>query len=90
MILIPEEYVDGKQLNQKVTDPCEVKKDQKICNQFSYLNMKQQPDFITVEAELNQGQRRPVVLFNDTKVLSELDFTGMAQMGRGNVSLDFG
>ena len=47
--------------------------------------MKQRPDFVTVEAELNHGQRKPVVLFNDTEVLSELDFDAMAKMSRENV-----
>ena len=51
--------------------------------------MKQRPDFVTVEAELNHGQRKPVVLFNDTEVLSELDFDAMAKMSRENVRSTF-
>ena len=85
MILIPEEYVDAMQLNEKVTDACEVKKDQKICNQFSYLDVKQQSAFATVEAELNQDQRKPIVIFNDTEVLGMLDFNGMAKMSQKQV-----
>ena len=78
--MVPEEYIDAEQLKKKVTEPCEVGKNQKVCNQFSYLNVKQQPDFVTVEAEFPSEDLPPVPLYNDSRVLKELDFNGMAKL----------
>ena len=85
MILIPEEYINADQLKKKVTEPCEVGKNQKVCNQFSYLDVKQQPEFITVEAEFPSKDLPPATLYNDSTVTKELDFNGMAKLSRDQV-----
>ena len=85
MILVPEEYINAEQLKKKVTEPCEVGKNQKVCNQFSYLDVKQKPEFITVEAEFPGKDLPPVTLYNDSTVTKELDFNGMAKLSRDKV-----
>ena len=82
VILIPEEYINAEQLKKKVTEPCEVGKNQKVCNQFSYLDVKQQPEFVTVEAEFPSPDLPAVVLYNDSTVTKELDFNGMAKLSK--------
>ena len=79
VLLIPREYIDATQLAERVTDPCEVKKSQKSCNQFTYLGLKG-PGFEIIEAESIRDPiiGRPVKPFNDTDVLQMLDFSGMA------------
>ena len=77
-------------LTRNVQTPCEVTSTDKFCNLFQYVSMDK---FIKIEAETpgntRQQQRNPVPLFNDTTILSKLDYQAMILLSPEYVNFIF-
>lgn len=90
MVLVPHHYSDARQLKKGVQVPCDTKSTEKLCNLYQYINFDKKEGFVKIEAE-NPGrtQSKVVPLFNDTSVLSKLEYRAMILMSPENVSLFF-
>lgn len=84
MVLVPQEYSGASQLLKNAQIPCAVDTTDKLCNLYKYINLDKK-GFITVEAENPGRTRLNVPLFNDTTVLSKLEYNAMVQLSPQNV-----
>lgn len=79
--VLPQEYYEAYQLEDKVTKPCQVNGINTLCNQFSYLSTKK-PGLFTTELEtgyiIRSSGLEQTQLFEDEAVLQQLDFSTMA------------
>lgn len=60
-----------------------------FCNMYSYINVDDKRGFKTIEAEHtgDYRSRKPMQLFNDTDVLSQLNLKTLVLLSNENVSL---
>lgn len=84
MVLVPQQYSGALQLLKQPQIPCAVDTTDKLCNLYKYINLDKK-GFITVEAENPGRTRLNVPLFNDTTVLSKLEYKAMVQLSPQNV-----
>lgn len=85
--MLPQEYSHAKNLQKSVRTPCTVDTEEKFCNLYQYVSIDK-PGFVKAEAE-NPGQStqiKKVPLFNDTRVLSKLDYQAMVLLSPEFVS----
>ena len=84
MVLVPQDYSGASQLLKHAQVPCAVDTTDKLCNLYKYIDLNKD-GFITVEAEKPGRTRLNVPLFNDTVVLSKLEYKAMVQLSPQNV-----
>ena len=86
---MPQEYTQATALTKTVQNACKVKSDEKFCNLYQYVDLSNNDDIIKLEAEKpgRSLQRYPAQLFNDTEVLSKLDYEAMVILSPINVSI---
>jgi len=88
MILVPQQYSQASELEKHAQVPCSIDTTDKLCNLYRYIDLDRE-GFIKKEAEeslVNSGRRRSVPLFNDTVILSKLEFEAMVLLSPNNVS----
>ena len=76
MVLIPKEYKQAIPLTKNLLNACEVKSNGKFCSLYNYIDLTQKNNVITLKVGKADPsrQRFPLQLFNDTEVLSKLNF----------------
>ena len=75
-VLIPQEYKQAIPLTKNLPNACEVKSNETFCSLYNYIDLSQKNNVITLKAAKADPsrQRFPIQLFNDTEVLSKLNF----------------
>ena len=86
---MPQEYTQATALTKTVQNACKVQSDEKFCNLYQYVDLSNNKKIIKLEAEKPGRfmQRYPAQLFNDTEVLSKLDYEAMVILSPENVSI---
>ena len=86
---MPQDYTQATALTKTVQNACKVKSDEKFCNLYQYVDLSNNKKIIKLEAEKPGRfmQRYPAQLFNDTEVLSKLDYEAMVILSPENVSI---
>ena len=76
MVLIPQEYKQAIPLTKNVPNACEVKSNETFCSLYNYIDLSLKNNVIILKAAKADPsrQRFPLRLFNDTAVLSKLNF----------------
>ena len=82
--MVPVEYTLAGDLTKNVQSACEVLKNEQYCNLYRYIDTK---NLMTVEAEKPSRRGQKVHLFNDSRVLEQLDYKAMVLLSPEKVGL---